>query len=228
MRKQDAWICSVLVGALVTSIAANVNADTITFDGPWPGAAEVIAATPDVASFGDDANVSLAQTFSVDSAFDATAIWLVYENDDRAVVDWNMTLTIFEVADVQASSIVAGATVYSGSFVFPYVGNADTVAAIELDTPLSLNASVGTAGYALQITEASGGDFNPGWEWLRTGSGDASVYDGGHGYEDGNEKGTGTAARDFTLAVSSVIPEPSSLALLLIGAVALVARRSRS
>lgn len=203
--------------ALIVALfgVATSHADTITVDGPWSAAAEVEAATPGDASFGDDANVSLAQSFSVGSAFSAEAIYLAYENDSNAYTNWNMTLTIFEVADVQATNLVAGTTVYSGSFTFPApVGSSgsDTIARIDLTTPLALNASVGTEGYALQITESSDGDFNPGFEWLRTGNTAGNVYAGGAAYEDGITKGVGASGRDFSLAISS-IPEPATISL---------------
>lgn len=217
------WLCILLVGVLITSVVGSVNANTITTGGPWPATAEVIAATADQVGFGDDANVSLAQTFSVESAFSAQAIFLVYENDTRSNVTWNLTMTLFEVADVHAVNLeAAGAPVFTDSFTFPPVGGSDTIARIDLDTPLPLDASVGTAGYALQI---SGTDFNPGWEWLRTSSA-GNVYGGGQAYEDGAEKGSGVDSRDFSLAVSSV-PEPAGMALVLLGGLVLTFRRKR-
>ena len=203
--------------ALVVALfgVAASHADTITVDEPWSVAPEVEAATPVEATFGDDANVSLAQSFSVGSAFSAEAIYLVYENDANAYTNWNMTVTIFEVADVQAANLVPGTTVYTGTLTFPapvgFAGS-DTIARIDLTTPLALNASVGTEGYALQITESSGGGFNPGFEWLRTGSSAGNVYAGGSAYEDGVTKGLDADGRDFSLAISS-IPEPAAISL---------------
>ncbi len=212
------WIGAVTLGVAVFG-AAGVEADTITTGGAFPDTAEIIAATAAESTFGDDANVSLAQTFSLDSAFSARAIYLAYENDDRAVTDWTMTVSIFEVADVTAAGLVpAGDDVYTGTFTFPYV-EAGTVARLDLTTPLSLNASVGTGGYAIQIAEAAGADFNPGWEWLRPTS---AVYDGGAMYEDGLLKNAGE--RDLSLAISS-IPEPGTLGLLGISAIGAFAIR---
>ena len=75
-------------------------------------------------------------------------------------------MTIFEVADVQAVDlwwrVRPCLPMRSRS---PLLEVRDTIARIDLDTPLSLNASVGTAGYAIQVT---GDDSIPGWEWLRT------------------------------------------------------------
>lgn len=206
LKNNIVWFAA-LVGA------AAVNANTISIVGSFPVAAEVVAATPDVGKFGDDAAVSLSQTFSVASPFTAKAIFLAYENDSKGYQDWDMTVTIFEVADVMATTITPGNTVFSSTFTFPApVGSSgsDTIARLDLSSTVALNASVGTSGYAIQLTEASGSSFNPGFEWLRTGSTAGSVYAGGAGYEDGSIISSG--ARDFDLAISSV-PEPASLSL---------------
>ncbi|MDF7809151.1 DNRLRE domain-containing protein [Pontiellaceae bacterium B12219] len=192
-----------------TVLGASVAyADTITTYGKadYPGTAEVVTVPADDASFGDDANESLAQTFTVDTEFLAQRIYLPYENDSNGNMDWSMTVTIFEVADVEASTLEAGTIVYSGTFTFPATSpsDADTTAQIDLTTPIVLAASVGTSGYAIQITESSGADFNPGWEWLRPTD---DAYAGGVMYEDGVIKNNGD--RDLSFAISSIPGPPT-------------------
>ncbi len=172
--------------------------DRISFGVSFPDSAEVIAATPSQSGFGDDANVSLAQTFTVTNAFAAQSIYLAYENDNNGNVDWDMTVTLFAVTNLQAATLVPeGSNLYSGTFTFPAVGGSDTIVRIDMAEPVYLEAG----GYAVQINEASGADFNPGWEWLRPTS---DVYAGGVMYEDGNIKSDG--ARDLCLAVDVKAP----------------------
>ncbi|MDF7798604.1 PEP-CTERM sorting domain-containing protein [Pontiellaceae bacterium B1224] len=223
MKKMSRKKWSALALSAAVFCGVTVEADTIATGGSFPTSAEVIAATPDVGDFGDDANDSVAQTFSVSSAFSAQAIYLEYETDANANVDWNMKLTIFEVTDVHATNLVQGAIVYADTFTFPPVGGSDSIAQINLTTPLSLNASAGDSGYGLQITtEDNGGDFNPGFEWLRTTDGTGGdVYAGGEAYESNVLK----ADRDFVLAISS-IPEPATLGLIGVCAIgSLIVRR---
>ena len=167
---------------------------------PGTGEAEVIAASLDAVGLnGDDAAISLAQTFQVPSSFDLRSIFLDYEFDP--LVDPNevrVNVEIFEVADVGAASIAQGKSLLTlTGLTMPTMLSSEETA-IVLDSPLTLPATTGTAGYALRIT--NGG--NPGFEWRRTGSTAGSVYAYGQAYEDGVEKLNGE--RDFVLALSSV------------------------
>lgn len=189
--------------------AAAIKADTITIIDSFPTSGEIVAATDNMSLTGDDGNISLAQSFSVDSAFSAKTIYLIYENDSNGYQDWDMTVTIFEVADVSALTLIPGTPVYTNTFTFPAPlggSGTDTIAKLELTTPVALNASVGTAGYAIQFSEASGNGSNPGFEWLRTGSSFANAYPGGVAYDDSNAKNDGE--RDFTLVISSLADQP--------------------
>ena len=167
---------------------------------PQANRANVVAAMPDTVSrFGDDAHASLTQTFQVDSAFDLKSIVLNYEYD--AAVDPNdilINLEIFEVENVAANLFVPGKSLLTlNGLSMPDLNSAEE-AAIVLDSAVSLSATSGAGGYALQIT--NGG--NPGFEWRRTGSSAGSVYAYGQAYEDGVEKFEGE--RDFVLALSEL------------------------
>jgi hypothetical protein len=201
------------LGAVVLLVAgfgvAAVNADSITTypKVDYPATAEIITVPSADADFGDDANVSLAQTFSVDAAFSLQTIYIPYENDANGIAAWSMKIRIFPVADVSAVTLVAsGADVYTGTFTFtaPPDDLTQYMAQIELTNAVPLAASEGTSGYAMEITEASGGDFNPGWEWLRPTS---ESYAGGVMYEDGAIKNSGE--RDLSLALAGA-PVPTA------------------
>jgi hypothetical protein len=179
----------------------SARADTINFgDTDFPDFAEIVISSVADASFGDDANVSLAQTFTVSNDFSAGLIYLPYECDPNgSAEDWSMTVRIFSVTNVAAETLVEGTNLYTGTFTFPNNGDTDDIARIQLSTPVFLSASVGSAGYAIQINEAVGADFNPGLEWLRP---TANVYAGGVMYEDGSTKQDGE--RDLAVAIAGV------------------------
>ncbi|WP_145060461.1 hypothetical protein [Adhaeretor mobilis] len=168
---------------------------------PEPGGAQVIAAMPDGPNnkFGDDSSNSLTQTFQVDSTFDLKTIFLDYEYDSNSdPSDILINMELFEIADVGASTIIPGTSrLVLTALSMPEL-SANEEAAIVLDSPFSLPATTGTAGYALRLT--NGG--SPGFEWLRTVSTPGSVYDFGQAYEDGIEKSGGE--RDFVMALSDV------------------------
>lgn len=160
--------------------------------------ASVIAATPDVATFGDDAADSLSQTFQVDATFDLKTILLDYEYDPAAPEGVLINVELFKVADVAASTLTPVASLLTlNGLSMPEIAGAEE-GAIVLDSALTLLASEGTEGYALRIT--NGG--NPGFEWRRSGGGAGSVYANGQAYEDGNEKFGGE--RDFVLALLEI------------------------
>ncbi len=213
-----------LLSLLLLAPSGSADAVTVYTGDFFPSVAEVIAATPsDPGLFGDDANVSLTQTFQVDSTFSLKSIVLSYEYDSRASsIPGTIDIEIFEVADVGAANIAAGASLLSETGLLMPVLNPMEEGSIVLDTPLVLPATAGTAGYALQVTNSG----NPGFEWRRTGSTAGSVYDFGQAYEDGVEKNDGN--RDFVVALTSeAIPEPSSAVLASALLVAGATRRRR-
>lgn len=188
----------------MASPAAGVT--VFTGDNLFSPLAEVVAADPALNNFGDDASESLTQTFQVTNTFEAQSITIAYEYDSNGTVPGTIDIEVFEVADVFSSSITAGASLLSATAVA--VPDDGSQVQFVLGSPLTLAATTGTAGYAFEITNSG----NPGFEWRRTGSTRASVYDFGQFYEDGVWKNSG--ARDGVLAISSIaIPEPSGLLL---------------
>ncbi|MFC7337781.1 PEP-CTERM sorting domain-containing protein [Haloferula chungangensis] len=224
MRKKT---CNLGTAALIVAafgIAPAYAATLITYPKTdYPASSEVITVPAGDAGFGDDANVSLTQTFKVDSSFTARRIYLAYRNDPNGGTgEWSMNVRLFAVADVFATDLTdpgTGSDLFSGTFSFTNMGDTELIAQIDLTSGVLLDASVGNSGYALHITESSNADFNPGWEWLRPTS---EAYADGNMYEDGVEKNGGE--RDLSLAISSV-PEPSGALLSLLGATLLLKRR---
>ena len=214
-------IATLVPVACAMSFASHASAVSIvTGDNVFPLSAEVVAADPAINNFGDDASESLTQTFQVDTTFDALSITIAYEYDSNGTVPGSIDIEVFEVADVFASSITAGTSLFSATGVV-VPGDADHVQFV-LDSPLTLAATSGTAGYAFEIS--NGG--NPGFEWRRTGGTRNNVYAFGQFYEDGVWKNSGE--RDGTLAISSTaIPEPHSfvLAAVLLGGLQLAGKR---
>ena len=165
---------------------------------PEPSAdTSVVGATPTTPSLtGDDARLSMSQSFQVDSTFEVKTIFLDYEYDSASTPrDILINIEIFEVADVAASTVVQGASLLTiTGLSMPVLGGGED-AAIVLDSAITLPENTGSEGYVLRIT--NGG--HPGFEWRRTG-GSGSVYASGQAYEDGVEKNGGE--RDWILALS--------------------------
>ncbi len=191
------------IGASEAGGASGLGPGSTVFTGdlfPAAGDADVIVATPQTNGlFGDDAAVSLTQTFQVDSSFDLKSIVLGYEYDpvsDPSSIVINVEL--FEIADVGATTVVPGSSVMTlTALAIPDSGGADE-AAIILDTPVSLEPRSGTEGYALRITNGGA----EGFEWRRSNATSGSVYASGKAYENGVEKFAGE--RDFVLALSEL------------------------
>jgi hypothetical protein len=170
------------------------------------------------------------QTFQVASTFTLDAVYLEYQAPGGGTyADGDFTLSIYNVADVNAATLTLGSSVVSATFT----SNATTRAAAGFTTSDSatsllkfdftgidevpLAATSGTAGYALQFTTTTGSGvvFN----WQRSGN---DLYPGGSSYETGSIN----SGLDYALALTA-IPEPSAMALFGFSGVALLARRRR-
>jgi len=208
-----------VVAALTPALhaATTITTEPSSLGTLFPAVADVIVATPSTAGlFAQGASVSLSQTVQ-SSGFDLKTIYIQYQDVDGQTFDLN----IFTVADVSDGSLLPVSTILTETITLPAT-TARTVAAIELDLPLTLAANGGTDGYAVHLATADNT-----MQWLRTGSTAGSVYGGGVAYQDGLIKSSG--ARDFVMALDSLpVPEPSSAALLGIGFLLMVGRlRSR-
>ena len=233
MRQKLLGLRSILTVILAASVA-QVQADTITIipDAPYDSSAVFVSVPSEDSGFGDDANESLGQSFILPNDITVGSILIPYENDGNNQADFSGTVEIFSVADVFATELTAVTSLYSGTFTFPLTEpvNTEVIAQLDLTTPFALPASVGNAGYAIQISESNNADFNPGWEWIRPTD---DAFAGGQAYENGDVKnpnaGTGLGERDFSFALlpPSTVPEPSSVVVVGLAGLAAVARRRR-
>lgn len=196
----DFWgeqLTSNSIGAGQVNQNLDLSPDVTVFTNrSMPDSLSVVAARTDTFRLsGDDAEVSLSQTFQVDSTFNLGTIYLGYEYDSRSDPNHSLiNIEIFEVENVAASEMVQSTSILTLSGVTVSQQNTG-LATIALDSPVTLEETSGSNGYALRIT--NGG--NPGFEWSRTGSSSASVYASGQAYEDGVEKVDGE--RDFVLGL---------------------------
>jgi hypothetical protein len=155
---------------------------------------------------GVTSSATLVQTFTLGSAIFAESFHIRYRQGGL------LGLAVFEVADANAATLSLANQVWSGSATLPNPGGTTTwFANLTLDTPVPL----AWGAYAFQITTADA----PTFEWRRTTTTAlGNTYAGGRAYATGEVVGGGTnfnnGSSEFSFAVVSVIPEPSSSALL--------------
>lgn len=231
---------SILTAALLLSSAGALHAG-MTVDGSVAGTLVDNGFNTSAAVFttiGDGFNErnvrndrANTQTFQVGSTFTLDAIYIEYQSGGYS--DGDVTLSIYNVADVNASTLSLGSLVVSGTFTsnsttraaagFTSSTSATSLLAFDFtgSDEVSIGATAGTAGYALQFTTTAGS--NAVFAWQRGGG-----YAGGSSYEAGSIN----SGLDYAVAFTAVaIPEPSSAAALagaLAVGVALTQRRRRS
>lgn len=156
------------------------------------------------------------QTFQVGTTFTLDAVYLEYENGGYN--DGDITLGIYNVADVTAGTLSLGSLMVSGTFTSNattraaagFTSSGDITSLLKFDftdiDEVSLAATSGTAGYALQIATTTGA--NPVFAWQRAGG---DLYSGGSSYEAGGIN----AGLDYAMAITAAaVPEPSRMLLL--------------
>jgi hypothetical protein len=168
------------------------------------------------------------QTFQVGTAFTLDSIYLEYKAPGGAsYADGDITLSIYNVDDVNAATLTLGSLVVAGTFT----SDATTRAAAGFTNDgtyqqvlqftftgldqVELAATTGTTGYAIQFTTTTG--TNPVFAWQRNATG----YAGGNAYNSGTiptDPNNGTPL-DYTLAFApaSAVPEPGTVALVTVG-----------
>lgn len=179
------------------------------------------------------------QTFQVGTTFTLDSIYLPYQNGGYN--DGTITLSIYNVADVNASTLTLGSLVLQDS----WVDNATTRAAAGFISSgdallrfsftgidqVTLAATTGTAGYALQFSTTTGG--NAVFAWQRN----DNTYAGGTCYEFNGSTYTiptdpnNGSTLDYAMAITAVapVPEPSTMALAGMGSLGMLfALRRRS
>ncbi len=230
---------TVLVALGVAAPAATI--DTIDWDyeqdNTWPIEPDAEAHNLNQSGNYKDAkgNRNLTQTFQLpdsyyDSEGDVTAyetgetlkvetIYIALDNGGGGVKDHNgfdFNLQLFEVDDVNASSLTEGTMLFDLVVYVPDEPTGEQVVVIELNDGPVLSQSSGTEGYGLQVQD--GDNFLFQWKW-------------GEGqYDDGTSYVTGSSqSQDLALAFTgTVVPESATMGLLAIGGLGMLLRRRRS
>ncbi|MBE2285591.1 MAG: PEP-CTERM sorting domain-containing protein [Prosthecobacter sp.] len=156
------------------------------------------------------------QTFQVASTFTLDALYLEYQSGNP-YADGTIVLSIYNVADVNASTLTLGTSVVTGTFTSDaisraaagFTSSADITSLLKFDftgsDEVTLAATSGTAGYALQITSSA--TSNGVFAWQRSGG---DLYAGGSSYEAGGIN----SGLDYAFAMTAAVPEPSRTVLL--------------
>ena len=190
------------------SAAGTLISNSLGIDFSRPANASVYTTTGDNFNERNVRNDRLnTQTFQVGTTFTLDAVYLEYQSGGYS--DGDVTLSIYNVADVNASTLTLGSLVVSGTFT----SNATTRAAAGFTSSttansllkfdftgsdeVSLAATDGTAGYALQISTTTGA--NPVFAWQRAGA-----YAGGSSYE----SAAINSGLDYAMAISAVASGP--------------------
>jgi hypothetical protein len=207
----------------------------------WPAAPTVqtFDRTADNVTSERDARFTrdLTQTFQVPSALTLDKIYIDVE---EAVGEKEVTVRLFQVADVNAASVSEGALLVSQAYttsagINTADGGNDPLLVLELDftgaDQVALLPSVGTEGYALQLKRTGAGSelddtlqraFK--WHYNNRSATAVSIYANGRGYAIAG--GGIDAGDDFLMAIVAV-PEPSRMGLAAMAAGVLFGRRRR-
>ncbi len=208
---------------------------TLSTVSSWPTSPDLSVITPTQAASGNTGNTialqdnrRLTQTFQLS---DPLILEKMYISVTSLAQNRDFTISIFSVADTNAGT--AGPTPPSGTNLLATVSlNTGTLSTgnqfLEFSftgaDAITLAASTGTAGYAVQLNRADGTvPFN--WVKYRQGSSGTDLYADGQAYST-NFSDSWAGNSDFTLAFSgTVIPEPTTALLGGLGFLMLLRRR---
>ena len=150
------------------SITGTLPSNSLGIDFSNPANSSVFTTTTDDFNERNVRNDRLnTQTFQVGTMFTLDAIYLEYQSPGT-YADGDITLSIYNVADVNAATLSLGSSVVSGTFTsnattratagFTSAGDITSLLKFDFtDTDeVSIGATSGTAGYALQITTTTG------------------------------------------------------------------------
>jgi len=206
---------------------------TISTVASWPTSPDLSVITPTQAAGGDSSNAmamlgnrQLTQTFQLSEPL---VLEKMYISVTGLLQNQAFTISIFSVADTNAgtegtppsgTNLLATASLNTGSLT---TGTQFLEFSFGGDDAITLAASTGTAGYAVQLNSAaSTAPFN--WVMHRRGTSGPDLYPEGQAYS--SHFGTWAANSDFTLAFSGeVIPEPTTALLGGLGFLMLLRRR---
>lgn len=218
-------IASVLGYAGITSTQAAI---TITGDPGFPANPAFITVDPEL--YGPNqrnvaADRELRQTFQLDSTIEVGQLITGLKTDAGDNLNGGVIISIYEIADVLASSWSPGALVHS--FTIPTSTTLPSTSAnigftfSDSDVFTLPQRDTGSEGYGLAISNADGTSNIGGWRHTNDGT---DHYTEGYYYSEGGS--IPNAARDMGIAFVAV-PEPSTYALLGLGALALTFARRR-
>jgi hypothetical protein len=203
------------------STTGTLLSNSLGIDFSLPANSNVYTVSP-ATSF-DERNVrddrQNTQTFQVGTTFTLDSIYLEYQSPGT-YADGDIILSIYNVDDVNAATLTLGSLVVSGTFTsdattraaagFTSDGGATSLLQFTFTgaDQVSIPATSGTAGYAIQFTTTAG--TNPVFTWERAGG---DLYAGGSSYE----SGTINTGLDYSLAFAAAVPEPGTVALVTVG-----------
>jgi hypothetical protein len=238
--------CIVLIGTVWASSASAAMTATLHAGTDFPSAADFQpfnpydAGTPTGSERTLTSTRNLSQSFRLASDVEVNEIDIMYV---RGLSGATGRLRIFNVADTLAGDITTqfsdaetNGFLLNETFVMPTAPNDNTERTLKLvlSSPLNLPATASPAGYALNLSSDDGTSEVLTWRFGDPGTGGGSGWyaDGRVYYDDFISSGSTETRRDGLFALNGdvtgpIVPEPASLALLIVG-LGLVAPRRRS
>jgi hypothetical protein len=238
--------CVALMGTIWASSASAALTATLHAGTDFPSAADFQpfnpydAGTPTGSERTLTGTRNLTQSFQLASDVEVNEIDVMYVRGMSGVTG---RVRIFNVADALAGDITSqfsdaetNGFLLNETFVMPTTpnDNMERTLKLVLPTPVTLPATTSPAGYALNLSSADGVSEIFTWRFgdPGTGSGSGWYADGRVYYDDFVSSGSTETRRDGLFALNGdvtgpIVPEPTSVALLVIG-MGLVALRRRA